>query len=292
MRTITILMSTYNGGKFIDEQLDSIFHQIGLENYKIKLIIRDDGSTDDTIAIIETWKRKLDIELEIGENIGARNSFFSLLMKAPCSDYYAFCDQDDIWYKDKLCRSIRNLDENSLYFSNIEYIGTDGKPTGEKLLGPDFQIGLKRILMCNPANGCSMVWDQQLHANAVKIPVDTFTMHDEFMCTVAFLFGKLCYDDVPTMGYRLHALNVTQSKSMVKRMKIRADIWLGRKKYSLDKRSKVLLEFELRNEDREVLKELSEYKKGLRRYKIATSYSCEDSGIERSFRARMVLGLL
>lgn len=292
MRKITILMSTYNGGKYIGEQLDSIYHQEKLEEYNIGLIVRDDGSSDNTIELIESWKGKLDIELIAGENIGARNSFFYLLKNAPRSDYYAFCDQDDVWYKDKLYRAISNLNDKGLYFSNIEYIDTNGKPIGTSLLGPDFEIGLKRILMCNPANGCSMVWDQQFHDCAVKIPTDTFTMHDEFMCTIAYLFGNLYYDNVPTMGYRLHELNVTQSKGILKKMKIRAGIWLGRKQYSLDKRSNILLGYELKDEDREILTEISDYKKGLRRLKIVGSYSCEDAGIERSFKIRMILGLL
>ena len=292
MKTVTVLMSTYNGEHYLDEQLDSIYHQEKLDDYTINLIIRDDGSSDNTLKIIESWKNKLNIQIIAGKNIGARDSFFYLLEHAPKSDYYAFCDQDDIWYKDKLYRSINKLKEKGLYFSNIEYIGTDGKPIGTRLLSNDFQVDLKRILMCNPANGCTMVWDQQLHNYVNKISNDTFTMHDEFMCTIACLFGELQYDSLPTMGYRLHDTNVTQSNNIIKRMKIRKNIWLGRKQYSLDKRAKELLRYDLRTGDREILLSISQYKKGLNRLKLIKLFSCEEAGISRSFKARMILGLL
>lgn len=292
MKTITILMSTYNGGHYLDEQLASIYYQENLEEYTINLVVRDDGSSDNTIDILKSWQDKLKIEFHIGDNVGARDSFFYLLRNAPKSDYYAFCDQDDIWYKDKLYRSISKLRTKGLFFSNIEYIDTEGKPIGTNLLGKDFWVDLKRILMCNPANGCAMVWDQQLQNCANKISEYTFTMHDEFMCTIAYLFGDLQYDSVPTMGYRLHDSNVTQSKSIIKRMKIRKSIWLDRKKYSLDKRAKELLQYDLRNNDKEILFLLSNYKKGFNRFKIVKTFSCEDAGITRSFKARMILGLL
>lgn len=292
MSTITILLSTYNGERYIGEQLDSIFRQTGLEDHHLKLVVRDDSSSDKTPEIVNSWKNRLDITLEQGQNVGARDSFFLLLKQAPPSDYYAFCDQDDVWYPDKLQRSIARLNAKSLYFSNIDYIGQDGNPLGGRLLSEDFHPGLKRILMCNPANGCAMVWDQAMHQCALEIPVDTFTMHDEFMCTVACLFGNLYYDPTPTMGYRIHERNVTQSNGIVKKMKIKKEIWLGRERYALDKRARALLQFNMRPEDREVLRDLADYRSGVRRFMLARSYACEDAGIERSFRLRMLLGFL
>lgn len=286
-------MSTYNGAKYIDKQLESIYHQKGLDDYVLKLIIRDDGSCDDTIDIINLWRDRLTIDLLQGNNIGARDSFFYLLKTAPVSDYYAFCDQDDIWNDDKLYKAISRIcEERTLYFSNIEYVDTHEKKIGRKLLNDDFRFSLKRILMCNPANGCAMVWDNKLQDIIIKVPEETFTMHDEFVCTVACLFGHVVYDDESTMSYRLHEANVTQSNSIKKKYKLWKKIWFGRKQYSLDKRAKMLLKFPLKEEDRKILLDLSQYKKGLKRLKLFSQYRCEDFGIERSFKIRMLIGVL
>ena len=69
-------------------------------------------------------------------------------------------------------------------------------------------------------------------------------------------------------------------------------IWFGRKQYSLDKRAKMLLKFPLKEEDRKILLDLSQYKKGLKRLKLFSQYRCEDFGIERSFKIRMLIGVL
>jgi len=94
------------------------------------------------------------------------------------------------------------------------------------------------------------------------------------------------------MNYRLHALNVTQSNGLKKKFKLWKSIWFGRKAFSLDKRSKMLLGYELKDEDLEIITDLSIYKRGFNRFKLVKEYSCEDAGIQRSFKMRMILGLL
>ena len=293
MDTITILISTYNGGRFLAEQLESIYSQRGLEKNRVQIVCRDDGSSDNTKEILRKWKDKLSITLIEGKNVGARDSFHILLNSAPESDYYAFCDQDDVWYEDKLSRAIEAIKKpKTLYFSNIEYIDSEGHSLGRNLLSSEFNLSLKRVLMCNPANGCAMVWDKKLHEVFIKVPYDTFTMHDEFACTLALLFGNIIYDREPSMGYRLHNYNVTQSKDLAKKYKLWKSIWFGRKQYSLDKRAAMLLNYDLKDEDKQLLYRLSQYKKGVNRFKLVWTYACEDYGIQRSFRLRMLIGLL
>ena len=293
MKKITILMSTYNGETFLDQQLASIAGQKGIDQFSVKLICRDDGSSDKTVSVLKSWGDRLDIEVIEGENTGARQSFYNLLKNAGESDYYAFCDQDDIWHEDKLARAIAALtSEKMLYFSNIEYVDGDGNKLGYNLLSDDFKFSLRRVMMCNPANGCAMVWDKAMQEVLLGIPYDTFTMHDEFVCTAALLFGKVVYDPKPSMNYRLHALNVTQSNGLKKKFKLWKSIWFGRKAFSLDKRSKMLLGYEPNDEDLKIITDLSNYKRGLNRFKLVKEYSCEDAGIQRSFKMRMILGLL
>ena len=92
MSKIAILLSSYNGEKYIEQQIDSLLSQ----KYKnIDIIVRDDGSKDGTIEILKKYKNK--IKLIIGENIGVISSFNELIMYVSDYDFYVFCYQDVIW---------------------------------------------------------------------------------------------------------------------------------------------------------------------------------------------------
>ncbi len=94
MDSIVVLMSTYNGEKYIREQLDSIFNQEGID---VKVVVRDDGSKDTTHAILDEYKKTHELVWYTGENLKSARSFMDLIYQAPESDYYAFADQDDYW---------------------------------------------------------------------------------------------------------------------------------------------------------------------------------------------------
>ena len=119
---ITVLMSTYNGERFLEEQLRSIRQQsVGKEN--IELLIRDDDSSDRTCELAEAAGMP-GMCLIRGENVGPADSFWALIESCRTeSDYYAFADQDDIWFPDKLERGAEALAEvqgPALYYSNVE----------------------------------------------------------------------------------------------------------------------------------------------------------------------------
>lgn len=95
---IIVMMSTYNGEKYIKEQIESIFSQKGVN---IKLIVRDDGSNDLTRNIVEGFEDER-IELISGENLGWKESFNELVRYAGTCEFYAFSDQDDVWIPEKL----------------------------------------------------------------------------------------------------------------------------------------------------------------------------------------------
>ena len=101
---VLILVSTYNGEKYLPEQLDSLYAQEGVD---IHILVRDDGSKDNTIGILKNYQgSKGKMTIIEGENIGAGQSFLALINEAttnyPDYDYYAFCDQDDVWYGNKV----------------------------------------------------------------------------------------------------------------------------------------------------------------------------------------------
>ena len=100
---IAVLMSAYNGEKYISQQIDSVLTQTYPE---VELYVRDDGSTDQTCRILEQYESEGKLHLLKGQNKGFARSFFLLLRKAPEAEYYAWCDQDDVWRSEKLERAI------------------------------------------------------------------------------------------------------------------------------------------------------------------------------------------
>lgn len=96
MKKVQVLLSSFNGERYIQKQLDTIFAQRGVE---VSCIVRDDGSSDRTVQIIKNYQKKqLALQLIEGENLGWRRSFMELLRLAEKADYYAFADQDDEWF--------------------------------------------------------------------------------------------------------------------------------------------------------------------------------------------------
>ena len=129
-KTVTILLSTYNGEKYLEEQLQSLFNQTYWEN--CTLFVRDDGSKDGTIDILKKYEKENKLILNCGENIGFVKSFFWLLNNAPKADFYSFCDQDDVWFEDKIARAVSMLSEKDLnnpqlYFSDYDFYSSNLK---------------------------------------------------------------------------------------------------------------------------------------------------------------------
>lgn len=129
---IAILMATYNGEKFIEKQILSIIDQTVTD---WDLYISDDQSTDNTVKIIKEYENKDQrIHLYSGDKKGPRNNFLKLFSKIE-SDYYFFCDQDDLWEKDKIktmIKSVKEYDMNVplLAYSNLECIDANDKIVG------------------------------------------------------------------------------------------------------------------------------------------------------------------
>lgn len=129
---IAVLMSTYNGQHFIEEQLQSIFAQ---KEVSVELFVRDDGSTDNTLQILERWAESHPLHLTQGQNIGPARSFLELLSTTE-APFYAFADQDDLWDDDKLAtgiKAIAGLAEPALYFSDTTLVDEKGRFIGNSI---------------------------------------------------------------------------------------------------------------------------------------------------------------
>ena len=209
---LIVLLSSFNGETYIREQLDSLLDQ---ELKPDKILIRDDGSTDQTTRIIDEYSSNHEsIEYYCGNNKGPAQSFFELINKCEEADYYALCDQDDVWFKDKLSRAVSLLkkEDNSrplLYCS--KYTLTD------KYLNPidsnvsklyDFS-DFPHSLIYHTAPGCTYVFNNEARKQIIKYDLNKeyYLIHDAIIHKVVCMFGKMILDNESHMYYRQHENN-------------------------------------------------------------------------------------
>ena len=219
MDRVAVLMSTYNGEKFLAEQIESILAQEGVE---ITLFIRDDGSTDQTIRIIREFSQKhSEIVFMEGKNVGVGNSFMQLVYGAgEAFDFYGFSDQDDVWLPQKVrqaVESIRGYTIPVLYCSNQLLVDKEGARIGmrhERMVDTSFC----QILCNNQISGCTMLWNaslQRLLTDAQRRPSEGLLrkrIHDVWVAMVASVTGKIVYDENACILYRQHENNVVGVK--------------------------------------------------------------------------------
>lgn len=213
MKKIVVLLSSYNGEKYIQEQIDSILNQ-RLKNFELSLIIRDDGSTDKTKEIIEKNIEKDNrISLIVGENEGLVASFFDLMkISNNRFDFYSFADQDDVWKEDKLQRAIDVLkkfpqDRPQLYQSSSLPVDKNLNPI-YKPYYPRRKQTIYNTIIQNISAGHTYVFNQALLDVSVN-DVDTskIYVHDSYLTNVAEIYHGLHYDRTAKTLYRQHGGN-------------------------------------------------------------------------------------
>ncbi len=219
MYKVAVLMSTYNGEKYLREQIDSILAQRDVD---VTLFIRDDGSADCTIEIIKKYQRgNSSIKLNIGKNVGVGNSFLQLVYDAGDGfDYYAFSDQDDVWMPEKTYKAINKINEKEdpcLYCSNQTLIDQSGSIIAVRRKKPIHQDPLS-ILCNNEVTGCTMLWNKALYcllADRKRRPSQELLkirIHDVWVAMVASVVGEIYYDEKAYINYRQHENNVVGVK--------------------------------------------------------------------------------
>ena len=211
---IQILMSTYNGSRYIRTQLDSIVAQ-NVANKE--LLIRDDGSADDTTAIIEEYHERYSwIRYYKGENIGVQKSFFELIEKADSSaDYIAFADQDDEWLPDKLKKAVEVFEGRDrriplLYCSNRTITDANLQSAHVTVTNTVKKTGFGNSLVQNICTGCTAVINQsmiRILKENVPQNIDKVIMHDWWLYLTAACFGEVYYDQNSYIRYRQHGSN-------------------------------------------------------------------------------------
>lgn len=208
-----ILLCTFNGGRFLSEQLASIERQT---HPAWQLVVSDDGSTDGTIDIIQKFQRKHPdrVSLITGQGRGFVQNFLAVTAQPAFSaEYWAFCDQDDVWGADKLSRAAAALAEASpdvaaLYCSRTMFIDKSGNNLGLSPLckrAPSFQNALAQ----NIASGNTMVFNEAARRLLVEANDDAVAFHDWLLyLVVSGCGGSVFYDPYPGVRYRQHGGNV------------------------------------------------------------------------------------
>lgn len=212
---IAVLLSAYNGIRYLDEQIKSILNQKG--NFNITIFVRDDGSNDGTIDILKKYENENIIRLFIGNNIGSSESFKWLIRKVKNFDYYALADQDDVWELDKIDRAVKFFKSDKsiiLYGSNKKIVDKNLMPTHVK--DNTYHTGFYNLIIQGPGiAGCTMVFDNRLRNLFIEAPQNNF-YHDALLVILGETFGKVYYDLEGRILYRNHENNVFGSRMNMK----------------------------------------------------------------------------
>ena len=205
---VCVLLSTYNGEKYIKEQLESLYSQEGVS---ITLLVRDDGSVDSTHTILNTEQDAGRLIWYSGENLKPAFSFWNLLQKAPDSPFYAFCDQDDVWDNDKLKVAVDKLvsagDMPALYFCQTRLVNASLNEIESVKISP--LLTYDEALIYHFVTGCTMVINSAMREVLLRYTPEFIRMHDIWIYNVAQAVGaKVFFDSIPHISYRQHGGNV------------------------------------------------------------------------------------
>lgn len=263
MKTVCVLMSTYNGEAFVKEQIDSVLEQ---KDVNVLLLVRDDGSGDSTISILEAYEREGCLQyMRDQENLGPACSFMKLLYNSPDADYYAFADQDDIWLSEKLIQGIKMLGDTGspcLYCSN-QMIYQKGEVRGMRIAEKP-NLGLVNAICANTISGCTMIINKALRDLLIDErhrPSDECLkkrMHDTWIIAVAEAVGSVIYDHRSFIHYRIHESNTVGLKS-TKLDRLKSVLKDSSKKHGRSCLAKELLKIEhLDDSKREIIEAFAE----------------------------------
>lgn len=208
---VDVLMATYNGAPFLAAQIESILAQTGAD---IRLVVRDDGSTDATREILAAHAARhpgrIVIVSDALGNLGVCMNFLTLLSRPSDARYFAFSDQDDVWLADKIAAGVTAMrgrpDTPRLYFSAVEFVTEDLRHIGisRQTIRPSYESALVEGAMA----GCTAILNAPLRdLVAARMPARA-TIHDWWVYLVACALGDVIFDPVPRIRYRQHGNNL------------------------------------------------------------------------------------
>ena len=215
---VCVIMATYNGGKYLREQIDSIINQ----TYKnVTIYVSDDNSTDDTISVLNSYKKKLGAERLMFVNNktnkhGAVHNFAYAYKTAPEADYYMFADQDDYWERTKIEEMLNVAEKEDeskplLVYCDCKVVDKDLKVINESFVRSEKLMlsdgnKMKQLLLKNYIPGCVMMFNSALRQVSPEIWTKC-PIHDWWIALVAERMGKIVFYDKALNLYRQHDNN-------------------------------------------------------------------------------------
>lgn len=217
MEKVAVLISTYNGEKYIRDQINSILNQNDVDIY---IFIRDDGSLDNTPEILSEYEKKYSniyfINSNDRKNIGIKNSYLVLLKYALQFNvyipFYAFSDQDDVWLPEKIEDAVKMLnlaedDKPALYFSNKIFVDESLNILFEEK--QNFRDDFFALFYNSGASGCTMVFNRYLAELSIRFVPQYTDLHDQWIFRIAHCVGaEFCFGNQSYILYRQHGNNV------------------------------------------------------------------------------------
>jgi glycosyltransferase involved in cell wall biosynthesis len=210
-RLVSVVLCTYNGALYLQQMLDSLAAQTLPVR---RLVLRDDGSSDDSLAIVARWADRRGLELRRldahGTRLGPAHAFLTALIESGPADVHLLADQDDVWLPDKVERAVRALaaddNEPALYASSLQVVN--------HTLSPLWTTPTPRCLSFASAacesvlTGCTMALNEPLRALVADGGIhDEMLMHDWWLYLVSSAFGRIEFDPQPSVLYRQHGDN-------------------------------------------------------------------------------------
>jgi len=215
---ISVVLASYNGSKFIKEQLDSILNQ----TYKaFEIICVDDCSSDDTYKILEEYKNKYPDIIKVyknDKNIGSRATFSKAIEYAN-GEYVALSDQDDWWYPEKLeilYNNIKNNPNIAFVYSNAHLVDENLSIIKENIIKQNNTLingkNFLNIIIDNSVMGCTMLLNSNFAKKCLPLPF-VGLHHDWYFALMAYNYNlEVKFIDIPLIKYRLHSSNLVNSK--------------------------------------------------------------------------------
>lgn len=248
--TVDILMATYNGERFVGEQIESIQHQT-YQNWR--LLVSDDCSSDGTLDVVKAYAAKdsrisvVSVGVRYG---GAKENFFSL-MRYSYAPYFMFCDQDDVWLPEKVAHELdeaRKLssDKPLAVYTDMKVVDENLKEIAPSFLNQerkrDIEGNLCKMLSISSVAGCTLLGNAALRDMVAETDSSAALMHDWWLSLVAASCGTIQYIDETTNLYRQHADNEVGAEAYSFLVKVRG-FRESRRKYWLScKQAAAILE--------------------------------------------------
>lgn len=206
---VQILLSTYNGEKYLEEQLDSILNQKG--DFSLKILVRDDGSKDGTLEILEKYSQKMEMQIIRGENIGVNKSLKELFMNCDTNcDYFSISDQDDVWLENKIQTAIESLSKNKnklKMFASRSLVTDINMNVIGKTQDPEDRVSYYNAMVQNVCPGHTQVFNKDVILKLKQNYSENIFVIDWWIYLLVSSMGEITFDRRCFVKHRQHGLN-------------------------------------------------------------------------------------